>query len=597
MRGENMPDQCTLPRKTRADMHALMQVALGESPADLVVVNARLVNVYTGEVQEKMCVAARGPWIARVSPDSGDVVGPGTTVVDAAGLALIPGLIDSHTHLAWIYTAAEFVPYAVASGTTTVVTETLEPYPVAGVDGVIDFLESLRGQPIKFLATAPAMVSISPAARGISAADLERLLQRDDVIGLGESYWQGVLQQGRAYLPAIETALRAGKIIEGHSAGASEKKLAAYAAAGVTSCHEPINAEQALSRLRAGLHVMAREGGIRRDLAEIAKIMEFKVDLRRLILASDGVSPRDLIDGRYMAQVVQTAIDCGIPPVAAVQMATLTPAEHFRIDDRVGGIAPGRLADLVIIPDPATIRPQTVISNGRVVYRDGRLLQPPRRHRFAEKSLATVRLPRRLTPEDFAIRAPAGAGSRVKARVIAMVTDLVTAERHVDLAPAAGRVEPDPAAGLCKIAAVDRSHRPGGMFTGLIQGFGLTSGAVACSAAWDSSDIVVVGANDADMACAVNRIADLQGGAVFCEDSAVVAEMALPVFGIACELPLPAAAGQLEELKQQLALRGVAFPDPLLSLITLTGAAIPYLRICEEGLVNLKDGRQVALFL
>ena len=232
-----MEDMSPLPRKTRQEMHELMPVALGTAPADLVIVNADVVNVYTGEIQKGFGVAVKGRWIARVSARVADAVGPATRVVDAAGKTLIPGLIDGHTHLAWMVTAAEFAPYAAASGVTTVVTEALEPCPVAGVAGVEDFLESLRGQPVRMLATAPAMVSISTAARGIDPAALARLMAREEVVGLGESYWQAVLQEPGVYLPAYEAAHRSGKPLEGHTAGAGEFKLAAYAAAGVSSCH------------------------------------------------------------------------------------------------------------------------------------------------------------------------------------------------------------------------------------------------------------------------------------------------------------------------------------------------------------------------
>jgi adenine deaminase len=591
-----MEDRSVLPRRTRADMQTLMQVALGAQPADLVVANADVVNVYTGEIQKNFGVAVKGRFIARVSDRIETAVGPATRVIDAGGKTLIPGLIDGHTHLAWLYTAAEFAPFAAASGVTTVVTEALEPYPVAGLEGLEDFLASLRGQPVRILATAPAMVSISAAVRGIAAADLKQLLAREDVVGLGESYWQAVLQEPDTYLPAFEEAHRAGKPLEGHTAGAGESRLAAYAAAGVSSCHEPINAAQALSRLRQGMWVMAREGGIRRDLAEIAKIRDGQADLRRLILASDGATAQDLLDGNYLAAAVQKAIACGFAPVAAVQMTTLNVAEHFRLDHLLGGIAPGRLADMVLIPDPATIRPISVILDGRVVFEEGRLLAPPRRHPFSDRSRNTVRLPRTLYPTDFAVRAPAGRPA-ARVRVIDMVTDLVTAELHLDLPSAGGEIQADPPSGICKIAAVDRTHRPGRMFTGFIRGFGLKSGAVACSAAWDTSAIVVVGADAADMAAAVNRVAALQGGAVVSDRGRVTAEIPLPVFGLACVLPMAELAKRLSGLTREAARLGVGFPDPLLSLITLTGAAIPYLRICEEGLVNLKDGRTVGLFV
>ncbi len=591
-----MTNQNTFPVKTTDVMQTLMRVALGEEPADLAVLNADLVNVYTGEIQKNMGVAVKGPWIARVAAEVGDTVGPATRVIDASGRTLVPGLIDGHTHLAWVYTAAAFIPFAAGAGVTTVVTETIEPFPVAGIAGVQDFLDSFQNQPIRILATAPAMVSISSTARGISPDDVDRLMQRTNILGLGESYWQEVLQEPETYLPALQQTHRWGKVIEGHTAGASEKKLAAYVAAGVTSCHEPIDAEQVLARLRLGVHVMAREGSIRRDLEAISRIRRSGVDLRRMILASDGISPQDLVQGKYMDFVVRKAVACGFTPIEAVQMASLNVAEHFRLDGILGGLAPGRLADMVLVPDLAEFRPETVVCNGEIIWESGRLVKAPRPHAFSAESLNTVRLPRRLAASDFSIRSRSKAAS-ARVRIIEMVTDLVTAERHLDLPISNGELKPGASDGLCKIAAVDRAHSPGKLFTGLIKGFGLTRGAVACSAAWDTSDIVVVGAAEADMACAVNRITDLQGGAVLCENGRVLAEIAMPIFGIASDLPVATLAAQLEELKSALQHLGVAFPDPLLSLITLTGAAIPYLRICEEGLVNLKDGRTLGIFV
>jgi len=579
-----------LKPKTVTETSQLIKVALGEKQADLAIINANIVNVYTAEVLKDYSITVKGKWIAYVGQNAQDAIGADTEVIDAGGQTVIPGLIDGHTHISWMFSAAEFLRYAMAGGTTTVVTETLEPYPVCGYDGVVDFLASMKDQPIKILATAPAMISISSAARGVSQEDLAKLLARDDIIGLGESYWQSILQYPADILPSYEQTLLAGKTLEGHSAGAGDKKLAAYVAAGITSCHEPINAEQVLERLRAGLHILVREGSIRRDLEEIARIKDRGIDLRRLILSTDGIEPRDLIEKGYMEYVLQKAIDYGFDPIAAVQMATLNVAEHFALDSLIGGIAPGRFADLVLIPDIKTIEAQLVISNGRVIARDGRVMDAPRRHTFTKASLNSVKLPAEMQPSDFAIAAENDTAT-ANVRVINMVTDLVTAELQVPWPVREGQLKSDIDQDVIKVAAIDRTHIPGKMTVGLIKGFGLKSGAMACSAAWDSSDIIVVGTNDADMAVAVNRILALQGAAVVCKNGRILAELPLPVFGIMSELPIEDIADRLRDIKKAVSDLGVTYPDPLLTLITLTGAAIPYLRICEEGLVNLKDGK------
>ena len=578
------------------DSKTLMQVALGQKKADLVVVNARLANVYTGELVNDCTISIKGKWIAYVGKDQQHTIGSKTEVIDARGKTVIPGLIDGHTHLAWLSTASEFLKYAMKGGTTTIVTETLEPFMVAGYEGIIDFLESLNNQPLKILATAPAMISISHAARKISEKTLQDLLDRNDIIGLGESYWQAVLQDPDEVLPLFEQTLLAGKTLEGHSAGASEKKLSAYIANGITSCHEPINADQVLERLRLGLHIMAREGAVRKDLDEIAKITKQGIDLRRLILVSDSISPQDLMENGYMESIVQKAIDCGFEPITAIQMTTLNVAEHFSLDHLIGGIAPGHYADLAIIPDIDRIDAEVVISNGRIIVQNGNILIPPRKHSFSKESLNMIKLPRDLELSDFIIRAPANT-ENVQIRVISMITDLVTSEKEMNWPVANGRLSVNLEKDIVKIAAIDRAHNPGKLFVGLIQGFGLQSGAIACSAAWDTSDIIVVGADDADMAFAVNRIRKLQGGTVVCKNEKILSELPLPVFGIVSDLPLETIDRQFKDVAKAAKGLGVPFPEPMLSLITLTGSAIPYLRICEEGLVNLKNGTTLPLFV
>ena len=576
------------------DLPRLMAVALGRTPADLAVVDARLVNVYTGEIIDDQTICVSDRWIASVGPRADASIGPQTNVIDAASRTVIPGFIDGHAHLSWLLSIDQFLRRAQTGGTTTIITESMEVFPVAGLEGVIDFLNSLEGQPIKLLATAPYMASISQAAMGVAPDILEQILALPNVVGLGESYWQSVLQHPDTALASIQAAHAAGKTVEGHSAGARGKKLMAYTATGVTSCHEPITPDEVLERLRLGLHVMIREGSIRRDLAAISKIKDSGIDLRRVVLATDGISPADLMEKGYLEYVVQKAVDCGFDPVAAIQMATLNVAEHFRLDDIIGGIAPGRFADMLLIPDVNTIRADMVISNGRVIAEKGRVTVPPRAHTFEPASLHTVHLPGPLTAADFVLQALPDT-NRVTVRIIEMVTDLVTREVHQELSVTDGRIQTDAADDLITVAAIDRSFTPGKRFCGLLKGFGLTSGAVASSAAWDSSDIIVAGADENDMATAVNRIHQLQGGTVVCEHGRILCELAMPVFGLITTEPVESVARAVNEINRHLLRLGMSFPDPVLSLVTLTGAAIPYLRICEEGLVNLKEGTAIPL--
>ncbi len=574
----------------------LMKVALGKEKADLAIINGTILNVYTGEFLDRYSVSVKGEWIAQVGEDTEGTIGVRTEIIDAKGRIIIPGLIDAHAHLAWLSPASEFLHHAMLGGTTTIITETMEPFAIMGYEGVVDFLASFREQPIKIFATAPPMASISKKARGISRETLRRLLLRDDMVGLGESYWQAVMQEPDEFLPIYEETARLGKRLEGHSAGARGRKLMAYAALGISSCHEPINCEEVLERLRLGLHVMVREGSIRRDLCPISRIKDAGVDLRRLILVTDGLGPEDLLERGYMDFVVQKAIDCGFDPVDAIQMATINAAEYLSLDGIVGGIAPGKYADMLIIPDPRNVNPECVISKGKIIASGGSLLVSPRGHVFSPASLQSIHLPGEFGPSDFSIPVNQNA-PQVNCRVIEQVTHLVTRELIAPIPVIEGEIRSDASSDILKVAAIDRRHFSGKTFVGLVRGFRLSTGAFACSAAWDTTDIIVVGENDEDMAGAVNRVYALQGGVVVYARGKVMAEVPLPAFGIVADMPLRALSQRMQEIRGAVKALGFPFDNPLLTLVTLTTAAIPFLRICEEGLVNLKDGKTLNLIV
>ncbi len=576
------------------DINELMRVALGEAEADLAIVNGSIVNVYTGEVLGGDTVLIKGEKIAYVGQNADKAIGPSTKVIEATGKTLVPGFIDGHTHCDFTYSTSELVRYAMKGGTTTIITEVSGIVFPMGYRGIIEFLRSARNQPIKIFITAPPMVSINPAAeeRALSVNQLRRLLRRKEVLGLGEPYWAPVVDGDARTLDLITETIRAGKKIDGHTAGARGNKLQAYISSGISSCHEPTTAEEALERLRAGLTVFARESIARSDLETISKIKDANIDLRRLALATDGLGPEQLINYGYMEFVVQKAIDLGFEPVVAIQMATINTAQHFAIDDTIGGIAPGKYADIVIIPDLKTIRPEYVISNGQVVARDGELLVAPREHRYSRATRNTIRLPKSLDASDFTVPAKSS-HSQAKVRVIDMVTDTLTKEGITDVPTSGGLAQLDTSQDVVKITAIERIYQTGKTFVGFVRGTGLKQGAVASSTPTDCWDIIVIGASEADMARAVNRIRELHGGIVVCANSKILAEIALPIGGIISTEPMETIADKLNKIQQAAAELGWALPDIRDTLNFLGSEAIPFLRICEQGLIDLKQNRIV----
>jgi len=335
---------------------------------------------------------------------------------------------------------------------------------------------------------------------------------------------------------------------------------------------------------------------LRRELEAISRIKDENIALTRLAISTDGIGPGQLISNGYMEFVVQKAIDLGFSPVQAIQMATINVAQHFAIDDVIGGIAPGKHADIVIIPDLKTIRPEYVISNGQVVAQSGQPVVLPRKHRYPQAVRSSIRLARNFEAEDFAIPVE-GSRKEVKVRLIDQVTNLVTREDFAYMPVLDGQLKPDISKGILKVAAIERSYRTGKSFVGLIRGIGLKRGAIATSYVWDCGDVIVVGANEADMAQAVNRVKELDGGTVVCAGNRVLAEVALPVAGAISTESMETLADKLSRVQQAATDLGCNFPDIRITLAVLPTPAIPFLRICEQGLVNLRQNEFVDLIV
>jgi len=294
----------------KRDSRGLVETALGNRPADTVIRDGVLMDVYTGRLLPHRSVALKDQWIAYVGPDAGHTIGETTKIIEANGRVICPGYIDAHTHLATYWNIADFLSYAIPCGATTLITEAEAYGFVSGVEGFKSFLDQIEGRPIKIFALIPPMVCLSPAIKPliISADETRELLKDPHVIGLGESFWQGaILAPENRVLKLIQETLRAGKSVQGHAAGAFNNKLAAYTAIGVQSCHEAISTDDVISRLEQGLYAMIREGDIRRDL-EIILPLKNSIDLRRVILVTDGSNPGDLIQRGYLIDVVQKAV-------------------------------------------------------------------------------------------------------------------------------------------------------------------------------------------------------------------------------------------------------------------------------------------------
>jgi adenine deaminase len=573
-----------------------MRVAIGEAPADLLVTGGTVLNVYTEELL-RWDVAVAGERIAAVGPDLSALAGPATERLDAGGRTVVPGFIDGHTHADALVTIPELLREAVPRGLTTLITEMGQPAAALGAAGARWLLDVLADQPIHAYATAPVIAFLTTddgsGAPVISDAEMDQILEEPGIVGLGEIYWHRLLPDPKRLLPLIERARALGKSVEGHSAGARGAKLVAFVAAGVESCHEPITVREAVDLLRLGMCVLIREGSVRRELETVARIRDEGVSLRRLALASDGIWPPDLLAHGYVDGMVAKAIRLGIPPVTAYQMVSLNVAEHFGLDGDVGGIAPGRFADLLLVPDLRAARPDVVVARGRVVARDGRCLVPLGPAAMASGLYAGLA----LGPVDAASFRLEAAGATARVRVIRTEGRVVTFEDEARLPVREGAVVPDPARD-CLLAAALSRRSPTQRALGFVRGFGLREGALASSVAFDSADLVAVGASAAALAAAVRRVVALRGGVVAVDGAGRVrAELGLPIGGFASPAPLRAVAEALTAFGEAARDLGYPWESPLLPLETLTFQAIPALRLTARGLLHVKSQQYLSPLL
>jgi len=556
----------------------LSEVALGNRSADTVVLNGTAFNAFTGEFIPGQSIWIEDGRIAYVGPDHDAPRTDITQVIDADGMVLLPGLFDGHTHMACAKSGIdEFIKYVIPGGTTTVVTE-VDPAGIFGADGERHWVKAFEGQPIRILYTAPALCGLIPAveAGALEAQQILPYLEDPNCLGVGELYWSNLLiegRQGERLRGLASVALKFGKHAEGHTAGASGRKLAAYSCLGVSSCHEPITEDEVMERLRLGFWTMIREGSIRRELPRVKGVFKRGIDFRRLILSTDGVDPVDLLEKGYLDDSLRTLLGLGVSPHLAYQMVTINVAEHFRLDHSIGSLSPGRMADLVIIPSPEKYSPQLVMCNGKVIYRDGKVMVEARKVRFPDFMFDTIHIKGTAFPTI---------PRHGRVRVIDLVTNLVTKEGIIDLD------NPEESKDVIMAMALDR-FGSGEVFMGFLKGFGLERGALGSTLCWDTSDMVVLGRDTQSMATVMGRLEETSGGVVYANGQDVVAEYPAPLGGYLSLDPMEVLRDRTKRIEEALRTNGVKWEKPTLTIDTLTTAAIPHIRITHNGYVRLRD--------
>ncbi len=559
-----------------SNLPGLIAVAKGDRPADLVLADARVVNVFSGEVET-----------GNVAIYDGRIAGVGDyrqarQVIDLEGKYLAPGLINGHSHIeSSMLDIGQYARAVVSRGTTTVVTDLHELANVTGLSGIRYILSAARRLPLELLLMVPSCVpatGLETSGASLNADSLSKLLRWRGVIGLGEVMnFPGVLAGDRDLLDKVGRA--EGRVVDGHAPGLSGKDLSAYIAAGIYSDHESVTLAEAEEKLRQGMYIMLREGSSEKNLEALLPLVTDKT-YRRCLLVVDDRSCADLLRDGDIDAVVRKAISLGLEPVRAIQLATLNAAEYFGLK-RLGAIAPGYTANLIVVGSLSRFKVEMVFYHGRLVAEEGKPLfhpgKPGRR-----QPVATVNI------KPFSQQA-----LRLKARgdtmpVIEVIPGQIVTRKSIESVEVVnGAVLLDTSRDILKLVVVERHCASGNIGRGLVKGFGLRKGALVSSVAHDSHNIIACGTNDEDILAGIAEIERLQGGLVVVADGRVVASLALPIAGLLSTEPLEVVTDKLEHLEQQARQLGSRLPSPFATLSFLALPVIPEIRLTDRGLVDV----------
>jgi adenine deaminase len=567
------------------ELRRRIQIARGELPADLVLRNAQLVNVCSGECYQADVALADGLVVGISSPGDGY---QGREERDLQGRWLAPGLIDGHMHIeSTMMVLAEFARVVVPRGVTTVMLDPHEFANVMGVDGIRYVLESGRGLPLTayvMLSSCVPASSYESPYRVLTADDLLPLLEDERVLGLAEMMnMPGVLHADEQVLAKIVATLQHDLVVDGHAPGLRARDLCAYAAAGIMSDHECTTAEEARQRIRLGMWLMIREGSAACNLDALLPVVK-ELHPPRVFFVTDDRDPQDLTTRGHIDSMVRRAVELGLDPVEAIRLASYNTAQYFRLYHR-GAIAPGFVADMVVLDDLNTFQVESVYKDGRLVAQQGKLLADAPTATFSSSVsvTGTVHIGN-ITEAD--LRIPGKAGT---VEVVGIEPGQITTKHLREEALLRdGELVADPERDLLKLVVIERHHASGHVGLGFVKGFGLKKGAIASSVAHDAHNLVIAGASDSDILKAARVLEEIGGGFACVVDGEVRASVPLPLGGLVSPLPATELVRQLHVLDAAAAELGCTLEHPCMTLSFLSLSVIPSLKLTDQGLIDVE---------
>lgn len=575
----------------------LVKVATGAEKAQLVIQNAKLINVCTREILENVDVAVSEGRIAMVG-DCKHCIGENTQVIDASGKYLAPAFMDGHIHVeSSMLTVGEYAKAVVTHGTSGIFMDPHEICNVLGLDGVKYMLEDAKRTPLKAMLTTPSCVPAVPGFEDTGASigpkEVAQTMAWDECVGLGEMMnFPGILGADERTHAIVGETLKAGKIPTGHySLPETGTGLNGYIASGVRCCHESTREIDALEKMRLGMYAMLREGSAWHDLKEVSKaITNREIDSRFACLISDDTHPNTLQSQGHLDHIVKRAIEEGVDPITAIQMVTINVAQCFQLDHDMGSITPSKCADMVLIDDLHTCKVNEVFIDGELVAKSGKILKAFTPYSYPEKAKKSVRLSTVKT-SDFSIDAK-GKKDNALVHVIEVIPARVgTYDRHLQVPVQDGLLQAKPEDDILKVAVFERHHETGTIGRGFVKGFGIKNGALAQTVAHDAHNLLVVGSNDEDMAIAANALIECGGGLVAVQNGKILGKVPLPIAGLMSDEPLELMSKKVESLEKAWADMGCALPSPFMTMALIPLACLPETRLTNRGLVDCRTFR------